>query len=229
MAFEPMGEVGVTSVFDAPPVDRERERACLARQLHDVLGEVCLITAQATGALRGIGESDRRAAALQMIESAGRVALGDLRQLLDALRDEREAGEEPYGESGTSRLFKLLSRVRVAGLRTSFQVEGDPCSLEAETDLLAYRIVHETLMNALKHAAGARVDVRLRYSPRELQIRVANEPCAVASGHVAGNGHVSVGGRGLIGMRERVELAGGSLWAGATPGSAFLVDARLPI
>jgi signal transduction histidine kinase len=224
MAFEPLDDVGVARVLEAPPVDRERERACLARQLHDVLGEVCIITAQATGALRGIGESaDHAAAALQVIESAGRVALSDLRHLLDALRDEREAGEVPYGDPGTNRLFKLLARVRDAGLRTSFQVEGDPRSLTAETDLFAYRIVHEALMNAMKHAAGAPADVRLRYSERELEIRVVNETRGVA------NGDLSTGGRGLVGIRERVELAGGSLWAGATPGGVFLVDARLPI
>src|SRR5947209_8291381 len=173
MAFEPLEEAGVATILEALPVDRDRERACLARQLHDVLGEVCIITVQATGALRGISESERRAAAaLQVIESAGRVALADLRQLLDALRDECDAGEKAYGECGTSRLFKLLARVRGGGLRTSFRVEGDPRSLAAETDLFAYRIVHEALMNVMKHAAGARADVRLRYSERELQIRV---------------------------------------------------------
>lgn len=224
MAFELLDEAGMTTILEALPVDRDRERACLARHLHDVLGEVCIITAQATGALRGISESERRtAAALQVIESAGRVALTDLRQLLDALRDQCEAGEELYGECGTNRLFKLLARVRGAGLRTSFRVEGDPRPIAAETDLFAYRIVHEALMNAMKHATGARADVRLRYRERELQVRVVNEVHAVA------NGDLSPGGRGLLGIRERVELAGGSLWAGTTPGGAFLVDARLPI
>ena len=108
MAFEPLDEAGMATILEAPLVDRERERACLARHLHDVLGEVCIVTAQATGALRGMSESERRtAAALQVIESAGRVALVDLRQLLDALRDQCEAGEEPHGESGTNRLVVI--------------------------------------------------------------------------------------------------------------------------
>src|SRR5215210_6830711 len=102
MVFEPTDANGRhATLFDALPADRESERACLARQLHDVLGEVCIMTAQASGALRRAGKpDDGSTAALTLIESAGRVALADLRQLLDALRDQRETVEDTAGRAG---------------------------------------------------------------------------------------------------------------------------------
>jgi signal transduction histidine kinase len=103
-------------------------------------------------------------------------------------------------------------------------LEGSPRSLDAGVELSAYRIVQEALTNALKHARGARARVRLAYEPRALEIEVTDQG---GSGQ-RDLGEASGGGRGLIGMRERVALYGGAFDVGPTP-TGFRVHARLPI
>ena len=210
--------------------DRERdiadaaleERARIARELHDVIAHsVSLMVVQASAERRLLGADQRRTAdTLETIESSGREALGELRRLLGVLR--ARADERLAPQPGLDGLPELLAEGRHGGHAISFEVEGEPVRLPAGLDLTAYRIVQEALTNARKHAPGARVDVALRWRAAELEIEVVDDG-AGAPEDTNGAGH------GLIGMRERAALYGGSIRAGAAAAGGFRVHARLPI
>ena len=126
---------------------------------------------------------------------------------------------------GLERLGELIEEVRAAGLPVELSLDGVRRPLDAGIELSAYRIVQEALTNALKHARGARARVRLAYEPRAIEIEVTDQggKGTRSLGEAAGQG-----GRGLIGMRERVALYGGDFEAGPTP-TGFRVHARLPV
>ena len=210
--------------------DRERdiadaaleERARIARELHDVIAHsVSLIVVQA-GAERRLLDSDqqRTADTLETIESSGREALGELRRLLGVLR--AHGRERLAPQPGLDALPDLLEEGRRGGHQIRFEVEGDPTRLPAGLDLTAYRIVQESLTNARKHAPGAAVDITLRWRPAELEIEVADDGPGPPS-NPNGVGH------GLIGMRERASLYGGSIRTEPADAGGFRVHARLPI
>jgi signal transduction histidine kinase len=211
-------------------LDRERdvaqaaseERARIARELHDVIAHaVSLIVVQASAERRLLSAEQRRTAdTLDAIESAGREALGELRRLLGVLRAHGEERLAP--QPGLAALPELLAEGRAGGHAICLRVDGAPVQLPPGLDLTAYRIVQEALTNARKHAPHAALDVSLRWHPGLLEIEVADDgpgPSPRANGH----------GHGLIGMRERVALYGGSVHAEHTPGQGFRVRARLPI
>jgi signal transduction histidine kinase len=210
--------------------DRERdmadaaldERARIARELHDVIAHaVSLIVVQASAERRLLGADQRRTAdTLETIETSGREALGELRRLLGVLR--ARGSERLAPQPGLKALPELLEEGRRAGHDIRFDVEGEPVRLPAGLDLTAYRIVQEGLTNVRKHAPGAAVAINLRWRPAELEIEVADDgpgPPADANG----------AGHGLIGMRERVALYGGSVRAAPVADTGFRVLARLPI
>jgi signal transduction histidine kinase len=125
---------------------------------------------------------------------------------------------------GLDNLGPLLEQVRAAGLTVELSVAGKPRPLDPGVELSAYRIVQEALTNTLKHARGARARVDVRYEPDAIEVRVTDE---------GGSGDRGIGvageqGHGLIGMRERVTLFGGTFEAGPQPGG-FRVAARLPL
>jgi signal transduction histidine kinase len=127
-------------------------------------------------------------------------------------------------QPGLAALPELLAESRRHADQIRLEVEGDPVRLPAGLDLTAYRIVQEGLTNARKHAPGAAVDIRLRWRPAELEIEVVDDgPGRIANGNGNGTGH------GLIGMRERASLYGGSVSAEPTGAGGFGVRARLPI
>jgi signal transduction histidine kinase len=117
----------------------------------------------------------------------------------------------------------LAARARDAGQPVELRVEGDPAALPGGVDLAAYRIVQEALTNASKHAAGARAEVVVRYERTAVEVEIADDGRGNAASVVDGTGH------GLIGIRERVALYGGTLDAGRRPSGGFRVHARLPI
>jgi signal transduction histidine kinase len=200
------------------------ERARIARELHDVIAHavsVIVVQASAERSVLPAGQSSTREV-LAAIEEAGREALGELRRLLGVLRAPGRS-ERLTPQPGLGALGVLVEEGRRAGQAVSVRVEGDPIALPAGLDLVAYRIVQEVLTNARKHAAGARVAVTLRWRPAELAIEVLDDgPGPARSGN--GTGH------GLIGLRERAALYGGSIEAGAAgPGGGYRVRARLPI
>jgi signal transduction histidine kinase len=210
--------------------DRERdmteaaleERARIARELHDVIAHsVSLMVVQASAERRLLEPEQRRTAdTLETIESSGREALGELRRLLGVLRASGRDRLAP--QPGLDALPDLLDEGRRSGQAIRFEAEGQPVRLPAGLDLTAYRIVQEALTNARKHAAGATVDVRLRWRPAELEIEVVDDGPGPQS---SPNGV----GHGLIGMRERAWLYGGSIRTEPAAAGGFRVHARIPI
>jgi signal transduction histidine kinase len=197
------------------------ERSRLARELHDVVAHnVSLMAVQAEGAGRVLqGDQPQVRAALAAIATTGRDTIDELRRLLGILRaDEAEAQLAP--QPGLADLAPLLDRVRGSGLAVDLTVTGDPIALPAGAQLSAFRIVQEALTNTLKHADASHVAVDLRYSPGAVEVRVAD------NGHPAGLGAGT--GQGLVGLRERVALYGGSLTAGQDT-NGYTVRALLPI
>jgi signal transduction histidine kinase len=210
------------------------ERARIARELHDVVAHaISVIVLQARGGRRAIA-SDPAAAtqALDDIEMTGSRALAEMRRLVGVLRpgDAANPGAgalEP--PPGLGALEALVAGVRDAGLEVTVQVEGTPVELAPGVDLAAYRLVQEAFTNTLRHAEAVQAKVILRYVPGAIEIEVVDEgrpepaagqrpqPADVASGH------------GMIGMRERAALYGGSVEFGPRPDGGFRVLARLPV
>ena len=164
--------------------------------------------------------------ALGSIERVGREALVDLRRLLGLLR----RTEEPIALSpqpGLAQLDDLLATVRDAGIQIELDVSGDPPVLPAGLDLTAYRIVQEALTNVLKHANARCVRVGVAFGRNLLDLRVSDDGAAGDGSpfelSAAGSGH------GLIGMRERAKVFGGSITAGWQDGGGWMVHARLPV
>jgi signal transduction histidine kinase len=229
------------------------ERARIARELHDVVAHsVSVMVVQAGAARRTLATSPGQATtALGQIESTGRQALVEMRRLLGLLRDgDGEDGEAAAAalspQPSLAHLESLAAAAREAGLPVEIVVEGEPRPLPAGVDLSAYRIVQEALTNSLKHAGPARASVRLCYGREALEVQVLDDgpgpgPAPVGGGlavvTLGPGGVLSVGssrptaggGHGLIGMRERVALFGGTLEAGLRPGGGYRVAAHLPL
>jgi signal transduction histidine kinase len=197
------------------------ERATIARELHDVIAHsVSVMTVQA-GAARLLLDDDplRARESLMAVEETGRQALGEMRRLLGVLRgDEHETELAP--QPRIADVDALVEQVRAAGLPVNVVVEGEPRPLSPGVDLAAYRVAQEALTNALKHAGAARAQVSIRYTTGALELAVTND------GHVRRNGR---GGHGLVGMRERVALYGGTFEAGPREAGGYAVRATLPL
>ncbi|CAA9324282.1 MAG: hypothetical protein AVDCRST_MAG07-1439 [uncultured Frankineae bacterium] len=199
----------------------EQERARIARELHDVVAHhVCMIVAQARAGQVVLDQDPETVReALRSMEGTGREALTELRRMLDLLRP---TPEEPAGwpQPGLDQLPALVGSLVGAGLPVGLQVAGTPRRLSPGIELAAYRIVQESLTNALRHGERTGTSVRLTFDEDVLAVRVED----------AGTGAPPAGapGRGLVGMRQRAELVGGSLQAGPAAEGGFLVCARLP-
>ena len=200
-----------------------QERTRIARELHDVVAHcVNLMVVQAAAERRALGDDGgETAAVLSSIEDTGREALTEMRRLLGILR--RDGDDAPLEPPASLRgLASLADQMRDAGLPVEVHQEGEPRPLSAGVDLSAYRIVQEALTNALKHAGPARAHVHVSHRARELELVVTDD--GQARGPSRRNG-----GHGLIGMRERVALFGGTLEAGPRPEGGYRVRARLPL
>ena len=199
------------------------ERARIARELHDVVAHAVSVMVVQAGAARTVVERDPDAArlALRRIEETGRASLTELRRLLGLLKD-GEPSAELSPQPGLDQLEELLSTMRASGLPVEATVEGTPRPLAPGADLTAYRVVQEALTNALKHAGDAHAHVRLRYDGPALDVEVADDGRGPVPDAAPGTGH------GLLGMRERVLLFGGTFDAGTRPGGGFVVRARIP-
>ena len=207
---------------------QEGERLRIAQELHDVLAHnISLINVQAGVALH-VNEQlpDHARAALTAIKQASREALGELRTVLDVLRQNGDAAAPRRPAPGLAQLQDLVEGAKVAGLETHVEIEGEPVALPAPVDLAAYRIAQEALTNVIRHAGAANVWVRVLYGPQELGIRVEDD----GSGPLAPQGSaLGGGGNGIPGMRERAAALGGRLDTGPRPGGGFQVLARLPL
>ncbi len=202
------------------------ERARIAHELHDLVGHgLAVIVLQAQAADRTLTtDPDRARHALQAIAGTGRDALTELRRLLDVLATGDDDVITPT--PGLRELDALATHVREAGLAVDVRVCGAPRPLSPGLDLSAYRIVQEALTNTLRHAGPATVDVRVRYLPDALEIEVVDSGSLPPRPGTRNGGRV---GHGLIGMRERAALYGGSLEAGPRQTGGFAVRAVFPV
>jgi len=196
----------------------EQERVRIARDMHDIVAHsLAVVIAQADGArYAAAAEPEMATEALTTIAQTARGALSDVRLLLTQLRHRQGDGPQPT----LADLETLFAQVRQAGIEPRITVDpmppGEP---PGAIQLAVYRILQEALTNAIRHGDGS-VDVRLSWLPERVDIEIANRIGVAASSPSSGHG--------LIGMRERAQLVGGSLHAGLE-GELFLVRASLPI
>jgi signal transduction histidine kinase len=199
----------------------QQQRTRIARDMHDVVAHsLAVVIAQADGA-RYAGRADPTAAeaALVTISSTAREALSEVRGLLAQLRDDDEHGPQPT----LAELPVLFSQLTDAGLPVRVDESGASVSLPPGQQLAVYRVVQEALVNALRHGDGSDAEVRIDWSPSELSVSVANG-IGFATSALAPDAP----GYGITGMRERVQLAGGSLTSGRE-GGRFVMRFTMPI
>jgi signal transduction histidine kinase len=213
---------------------QDTERARLARELHDVVAHQLSAIAVQAGAARLAAPGDPHAApaAIAAIERQARIGLTELNWLV---RELRLAGDTSPGVSPPLRLgdiADLVERAAESGLRADLRVEGEPRPLPAAVELAGYRVVQESLTNAIRYAAGAAAMVRLAYRDDGIMVEVTDDGPGVTAGQGPGaaSGAVALqgGGIGLAGLKERARLLGGQLEAGSAAERGFVVRAFLP-
>ncbi|MET9958917.1 sensor histidine kinase [Streptomyces sp. NPDC006326] len=208
------------------------ERARIARELHDVVAHnVSVMVVQADGAAYVMDVApDQAKEALQTISGTGRQALAEMRRLLGVLRTgEPQESEDYVPQPDVEQIEVLVEQVRAAGLAVDFEVEGAPRRLPSGVELTAYRIVQEALTNTRKHGGpDAKASVRLVYFDDGLGLLVEDDGRGAAH-ELYEDGGADGAGHGLIGMRERIGMVGGTLDAGPRPGGGFRISALLPL
>jgi signal transduction histidine kinase len=201
------------------------ERLRIARELHDVVAHSMSIVAVQAGVgvhvLDSQPEEARRA--LAAVEATSHQALVEMRRLLGVLRQEAEPRGSLAPAPGLADVEALAAEVARAGVRVEVRIEGTPAELPAGLDLSAYRIVQEALTNVVRHAGPATARVAVRYGPDRVAVEVVDDG---RGGDPDGQDR---GGQGIVGMRERAALYGGSLEAGPLSGGGFRVAASLPL
>ncbi|AKJ11251.1 ATPase [Streptomyces incarnatus] len=201
------------------------ERGRIARELHDVVAHHMSVISVQAGLARFVFDSNpgRARGALGTIADTSGEALEELRRMLQVLREEDPEAPERAPMPTLARLGELLDRVRAGGLPVDLAVAGTERPLPPGVELCAYRVVQEALTNALKHAGPAHARVELRYGSHELTVRVTDDGQGTIPARVpAGGGH------GLIGMRERAKLYGGTITVGPRSEGGFEVLLDLP-
>ena len=198
------------------------EQARIARELHDVIAHSVSVIVVQAGAADDVFDTrpDQAREALRSIEQVGRDALGELRRLLGAVQP---AGAVTEPQPGLDRLDELAEPLRAAGLSVVVRREGAAPPLPAGVELSAYRIVQEALTNTLRHAHASSATVTIRHESDAIEVDVRDDGTAAQGGGGSG------GGRGLVGMRERATLLGGTLEAGPVSGGGYRVHAHLPL
>lgn len=219
------------------------ERVRIARELHDVVAHHMSVISVQVGLARYVLASDAATAgqAMDTIAEATHEAMLEMRRMLVVLRpvsedSRRGRGRAPSVEPalGLSRLDGLLDRVRAGGIEVELRVDGEAVSLPPGPDLCCYRVAQESLTNVMKHAAGARAVVELTYQSQSVTLRVADDGVRVRSlmdARAAGlsSPDLERTGNGLIGMRERARIYGGTLTAGHRATGGFEVVLTLPV
>ena len=198
------------------------ERARIARELHDLVAHrVSMMTVQAGAAQTvAVRDPERAIRAMKAVENEGRGALQELRQILGVLRaDGSQDGLTPI--HGLAEIPGLVAEMREAGMDVALSNDGVPDGLPTGVDLAAYRIVQEALTNVVKHAGPTpKAEVRLSSGDQMLAIEVTDRGTGAST--------LPGAGQGLVGMRERAALLGGTFEAGPRPGGGFRVLARIP-
>jgi len=203
------------------------ERQRIARELHDVVAHhMSVIAIQAEAApYRTADPPPELVESFADIRASALAGLAELRRVLGLLRT---GGQDTAPQPGLAELDTLLDSARSGGVSVTVTRGGDPVPLPEGVDLSAYRIVQEALSNAMRHAPGSHVQVHVAYRRDGLALEIRNavplDPVLVPSGDGAGGG-----GHGLVGMRERAAMLGGSLDAGPDGDGEFQVTAFLPV
>lgn len=200
----------------------EAERARIARELHDVVGHgLSVVVLQLVAALGVLDKGDVPAARERLLttERSARDALAEMRRLLDLLDDGSAGSLAP--QPGLAQLARLVADTRAAGGDVELTVSGTPVDLPPGVELAAYRILQESLTNVLKHARPPRAHICLAYAPGAVELEVRDDGRSPHDANPAG--------RGLSGMRQRVDLYDGELEVGPTAEGGFRVHARLPV
>jgi len=197
------------------------ERLRIAQELHDVVAHSMGVIAVQAGMGTHVIDSEPGEAkkALQAILQTSRSTLVEIRRMLGVLREDQGTSYVPA--PGLADLHRLVRDVASAGLHAEVRVEGTTTELPPGVDFTAYRIVQEALTNVLKHAGRATATVIVGYEGTALRLEILDDGRGV-------NGRDSPGGHGLVGMRERVGVYGGSFEAGPRTGGGFRVAVRLP-
>lgn len=204
------------------------ERARIARELHDVVAHalgIIVIQAGGAGAVPDLGEAQAKSV-LATIERTGRQAFAEMRRLVGVLREGEAAKLAP--QPTIDDLPELASSLAGSGLQVQIEVSGTPQPAPVGVELAAYRVVQEALTNSLKHAQAGAARVHLRWLDEALQVEVEDDGPPTNAAQRARPAADS-GGQGLVGMRERVSIYGGSLQAGPRAEGGFRVSARFPL
>jgi signal transduction histidine kinase len=222
------------ALFPTDPVREERfsetdvrrrledERLQIARELHDIVAHTfSTIVVQAGVAAQMLEDRPQQVPeALDAIRSASREALAEFRTILGVLR---QSDESPDARPSLARLESLAEGFASIGLRTRVVVLGHPRQVPVEVDRAGFRIVQESLTNALRHSGSAKAFVYVAYEPNRLVLTIED----YGTGRPTGSGQAEPG-NGIRGMRERAERLGGEFHAGSRPGGGFRVTARFP-
>ena len=203
------------------------ERVRIARDLHDVVAHHMAVISLQAGVAEYVLDTDPVTArrAITTVGTSGRQAMAEMRRMLDVLRtddgNDTEAAYRP--QPGLAALEEITSRVQAAGLQVAVETRGRVRDLPEGPDLTAYRVVQESLTNVVKHAGPASVLVELDFGPSTLRIAVTDDGAGTSASRPAPDG------QGIRGMRERVELFGGTLVAEPSPRGGFAVLAAVTI
>lgn len=202
-------------------VQDERER--IARELHDVIAHSVSLMGLQAGAARKVlaPGNDAVEASLRSIEETGRDTLGELRRMLGVMRDAGEAGELAP-QPGLAALPELIDQLRASGVAVEMTLGDGLTALSPGVDLAAYRIAQEALTNSVRHAPGKQIDVSAFARAERIELRILTRGASPEAGEKSEPGH------GVVGMRERATLYGGSLSAGFVEGEGYVVSAELP-
>jgi signal transduction histidine kinase len=202
----------------------EYERARIARELHDVVTHNVSVMVIQAGAARKVMDAnpDEAREALLAVESGGRAAMTELRHVMGLLRMDSD-DSDPTPQPGLDRLEALVQRVRDIGVPVELSTIGQPRPLPSGVELTAYRVVQEALTNTVKHAAGAAATVSVEYGTDELRVEVTDTGGTPTASASTGNRH------GLVGLRERLALYGGTLNTGPRLSGGYRVTALIPL
>jgi signal transduction histidine kinase len=203
------------------------ERARIARELHDIVAHSVSVMVIQAGAAEQVVDDDPAfvRSALGTIRATGSGALAEMRRLVSMLRDrDADGNSAPLApQPGLEGLPDLVETARRSGAHVELRIEGDIQELPIGVDLAAFRVVQEALTNIRRHSSAAHVWVTVRRSPDQLEVEIVDDGKTSAAAASPSLGH------GLLGMRERAELYGGTVEAGPLPEAGFRVRARLPI
>ncbi|MPZ94662.1 MAG: hypothetical protein GEU96_07035 [Propionibacteriales bacterium] len=200
----------------------QEERTRIARELHDIVSHsISVVTIQTQAVRRRLGpEHAKEAHDLANVEATAREAMAEMRRLFGVLRTDGEA-PSLTPQPGLSELDRLLDQVRSAGLQVDITTDGAAVDLPPGVDLAAYRIVQEALTNALRHSGATRATVVVRFAPTRLDVEVADDGRGISG--------PTTGGHGLVGVRERVALYGGTIDVSTGPTGGVTLSASLPV